>query len=267
MELRALRLVNFRQHEDTRIEFGHGITGIVGPNGSGKSTLLEAIAWAMYGNQAARGDKDSLRRLAAKARAPVQVALDFRLGAHEYHVVRTLTTAELHQDGTVIANSLSAVTDKVQRVLGMTHDEFFSTYFTGQKDLAVMASLGKTERAAFLSRVLGYERLRLAQERVRERRNARAGELKGLEAGLPERATIEREREEAAARLAASRAAADTAEAQRARAAAALEREAPDWKAWGERRDRVLWAWLTRQAHFRSWQTAAPRPTRQPTGS
>src|SRR5205809_6590912 len=109
-------------------------------------------------------DLDSIRRLGAKGRAGVEVDLEFRLGAHEYRVKRGLSTAVLHQDGQVIANSLKAVTDKLERTLGMTHDEFFNTYFTGQKELAVMAALGKTERAAFLSRVLGYERLREAQE-------------------------------------------------------------------------------------------------------
>jgi len=34
MELHRLRLVNFRQHADTELEFGPGITGIFGPNGS-----------------------------------------------------------------------------------------------------------------------------------------------------------------------------------------------------------------------------------------
>src|SRR5256714_11470714 len=33
------------------------ISGIFGPNGSGKTTLLEAIAWAIYGAQAVRGDR------------------------------------------------------------------------------------------------------------------------------------------------------------------------------------------------------------------
>ena len=44
MKLHRLRLVNFRQHADTEIAFGDGITGIIGPNGSGKTSLLEAIA-------------------------------------------------------------------------------------------------------------------------------------------------------------------------------------------------------------------------------
>ena len=72
MRLHRLRLVNFRQHADTEIAFGPGITGIVGPNGSGKTTLLEAMAWAIYGGQAARGDKESVRNLRAKPRSSVR---------------------------------------------------------------------------------------------------------------------------------------------------------------------------------------------------
>src|SRR5438128_3129910 len=224
MRLHRLRLVNFRQYADSDIVVGPGITGIIGPNGSGKSTLLEAIAWAIYGNPAARGDKDGIRNLRAKARSSVRVELEFGLGAHEYRVVRGLHNAELYQDGGVVANSLTEVTVKLERVLGMRHDEFFNTYFTGQKELAVMASLGKTDRAAFLSRVLGYDRLRLAQERVRERRNALASELRGLEAGLPESARLAAERTAAAARLDEVRRAAQAADAQRG----AAERQVAD---------------------------------------
>jgi exonuclease SbcC len=150
MELHRLRLVNFRQHADTELAFGAGITGIIGPNGSGKTTILEAIAWALYGAQAARGDKDSIRRIGAKGRTGVEVELEFRLGAHEYRVTRSLSTAALHQDGRLVANSLKTVTDKLAQALGMTHQEFFSTYFTGQKELKVMAALGKTQRGGVL---------------------------------------------------------------------------------------------------------------------
>src|SRR5437899_2092359 len=240
MQLLRLRLVNFRQHADTELEFGPGITGIIGPNGSGKTTILEAIAWALYGAQAVRGDKDSIRRLGAKGRAGVEVDLEFRLGAHEYRVTRSLTSATLHQDGQLVANSLKAVTDKLERTIGMTHDEFFNTYFTGQKELAVMSALGKTERAAFLSRVLGYERLREAQERVREVRNAVAAEVRGREAGLTDDAAVVAGRRAAEQRLAATRAAAQGADAARKAAEEGLKREEPRWNEWVARRERTL---------------------------
>src|SRR5881628_3253055 len=240
MQLLRLRLVNFRQHADTELEFGPGITGIIGPNGSGKTSVLEAIAWALYGVQAVRGDKDSIRRLGAKGRAGVEVDLEFRLGAHEYRVKRGLSTAVLHQDGQVIANSLKAVTDKLERTLGMTHDEFFNTYFTGQKELAVMAALGKTERAAFLSRVLGYERLREAQERVREVRNAVAAEVKGLEAGLPDSTGLAAARRAAEQRVAGARTSAKSVAAARRAAEDARGREEPRWNEWMTRRERTL---------------------------
>src|SRR5213595_2990299 len=240
MELHRLRLVNFRQHADTELEFGPGITGIFGPNGSGKTTILEAIAWALYGAQAVRGDKDSIRRLGAKGRAGVEVELEFRLGAHEYRVTRGLSTAALLQDGQVVANSLKSVTDKLERTLGMTHQEFFNTYFTGQKELAVMAALGKTERAAFLSRVLGYERLRDAQEQVRAVRNAVVAEVRGLEAGLPDAAALAEERQTTEAGLARAQATAQAADAARRVAKDALAREEPRWNEWVARRERTL---------------------------
>ena len=161
MQIRRLRLQNFRQHADTLLEFEAGLTGIVGPNGAGKTTLLEAIAWAIYGTDAARGTKDTIRRRGAPPRSRVEVELEFDLGPHRYRIVRSLGNAELYQDGELapIANSLGTVTDKVTRLLCMTREEFFSTYFTGQKEIAIMAQMTAPERDQFLSRGLGYEKL------------------------------------------------------------------------------------------------------------
>ena len=206
MRLISIRLQNFRQHEDTVIAFERGLTGIIGPNGAGKSTIFEAIAWSLYGNSAARGTRDSIRFAGAKARASVRVQLDFELAGHRYKVVRGLTSAECFLDGadSPIASTISGVSELLQRRLGMTRAEFFHTYFTGQKELDVMAALGPVERARFLSRVLGYDKLSSAQELVRERRRALVAETTGLRQGVPNADDVLRQVANAALHIAAA---------------------------------------------------------------
>ncbi|MDQ8157024.1 MAG: SMC family ATPase [Gemmatimonadota bacterium] len=233
MRLVRLRLQNFRQHLDTTLEFERGLTGIIGPNGAGKSTILEAIIWALFGAHAARGGSDTIRALRAPARAPVRVELEFELAGHRYRVLRGLTTAELYLDGAdaPVANSVRAVTEMVGRRLGMTRDEFAHTYFTGQKELALMQNLSAPDRGKFLSRVLGYERLRLAQHAAEERRKALTAELVGVRSALPDADALTRELAEA--RAARDRAAAEVTAAEAAVTAATTAHEAiaPRWAA------------------------------------
>ena len=232
MRLLELTLTNFRQHADTRIVFGPGLTGIIGPNGSGKSTILEAIAWAIYGNPAARGTRDSIRFHRAGARASVRVELEFELGGHRYRVSRGLTNAELYLDGGAapIANSIGGVSELLTRRLGMTREEFFNTYFTGQKELAVMAAMTPNERQLFLSHVLGYERLRAAQELERERRREIVAHIAGLRQGMPDPDAVSRQLAEAEGQRAASRDAVAFARDQRARAERELGEVRPRWE-------------------------------------
>jgi hypothetical protein len=134
------------------------------------------------------------------------VELDFELGGHRYRVLRGLTNAELYLDGaqTPIANSITGVTELLQRRLGMTQREFFNTYFTGQKELAVLAAMQPVERAKFLSQVLGYERLKGAQDLVRGERARIVAEVAGLRAGMPDAEVVTRQLAEAESQLAAA---------------------------------------------------------------
>lgn len=241
MRLNSIYLQNFRQHADAYIEFSDGITGIIGPNGSGKTTILEAIAWALYGNQAARGTRESIRFNRAPPRAGVRVELDFELGGHRYRVMRGLTNAELYLDGGVqpIANSITGVTELLQRRLGMSRAEFFNTYFTGQKELNAMSAMKPTERAQFLIRVLGYEKLRVAQALVRERRKLVSAELGGLRSGMPDPDAVWRQLSDAEARVAAARVRADEAGARQRETEEALELLRPQWEQARVERERV----------------------------
>ena len=241
MRLKSLQLQNFRQHVDTHIKFEKGLTGIIGPNGAGKSTLLEAIAWALYGNSAARGTRDSIRFSRAAPRASVRAELEFELAGHSYRVVRGITTAECYLDGgeEPIANTIRGVSELMQRRLGMTRTEFFHTYFTGQKEIDVMSTLGPADRARFLSRVLGYDRISGAQEFVRERRRGLQSEINGLKQGIPDSGEVSRAVVGAADRLTLTRKLARAAEKLRLETSKKLAEIAPKWIGAQAERDRL----------------------------
>ena len=242
MQINRVRLMNFRQHEATDLELGAGLTGIIGPNGAGKTTILEGIAWAMYGMPAARGNRETIRRRGAPPRSRVEVELEFSLGPHHYRIVRTLNGAELYQDGdpAPIANSIGAVTERVTRLLGMTRDEFFNTYFTGQKELAVMAAMSAPERAQFLSRVLGYERIRAAQDRLKERRSALRARHEALRSGLGDLAEIEAAEARARERVAAAAHRREGRDRRRRRRRTPADRDSPRWEELQRQREAAL---------------------------
>jgi exonuclease SbcC len=232
MLIHRLRLSNFRQHENTELELGTGLTWIIGPNGAGKTTILEAIGWALYGMPAARGSRETIRRRGAPPRARVEVELEFTLGPHQYRVVRSLHNAELYQDGdpSPVAVSIGAVTDRIERLLAMTRDDFFHTYFTSQKELAALAQMTGPERAQFLSRVLGYERIREVQNRLKERRTELRVRLEALRSGLADLAELDAAEMSAKTRLTTARKAEAAASKAFLRADAKSTEIRPRWE-------------------------------------
>jgi len=196
MKLKSLKLENFRQHEDSFIEFSDGITIINGTNGSGKSTILEALTWAIYGTDAARGNKDTIKFNKAKARAKVRVELIFALDDEVFRIERFLDKAELYhgENQTPIVTTQQEVTKYLTDKLGMTKDEFFNTYFTGQKELNFLGNQKPLERRKFISKVLNYEKIREIQEQVRTDKNSINNEIIGLKQGIADLDSIQEEK-------------------------------------------------------------------------
>jgi exonuclease SbcC len=156
-------------------------------------------------------------------------------------VDRGLTHAELYLDDaeSPIANSITGVGDMLRRRLGMTREEFFNTYFTGQKELDVMAAMAPSERAQFLSRVLGYERLRVAQRLARDRSRMIGAEASGVRTAMPDAASVERMHADASKRFAEATARAEQSAERRDRAGALLADLVPRWLAAQREREQL----------------------------
>ena len=203
MKLKSLKLENFRQHEDSFIEFSDGITIINGTNGAGKTTILEAITWSIYGTDAARGNKDTIKFNKAKARAKVRVELIFCLDDEVFRIERFLDKAELYlgDNQTPIVTTQQEVTKYLTDKLGMTKDEFFNTYFTGQKELNFLGNQKPLERRKFISKVLNYEKIREIQEQIRTDKNGINNEITGLKQGIADLDSLKEEKNIARAEL------------------------------------------------------------------
>lgn len=247
MRLRRLQLTNFRQHADTYIALQDGITGILGANGAGKSTVIEAVAFGLYGADAIRGTKSTIRWDRAPARRVAEVTLGFEIEGQSYTLTRSETGARLYAGDTIVADGTSAANAYVPTLLGMGWKEFASSHLTSQKDLARIASMGPTERQAFYREVMGVARVDGALADARREQNDLVKERAGLVAGLGERAPLEEE-------LAA--ATKEGQDAQRARGAAELAEEAA----------RTAFEWCeSAVAELRAAETEHQRLTREQT--
>jgi exonuclease SbcC len=148
--------------------------------------------------------------------------------------------AEVYLDGgqAPVAATLAGASDYLAKRLGMSREEFFNTYFTGQKELQFLAAMGPADRGRFLSQVLGYERLRRAQDLARERRRDLRAEIRGLQSILGDPDELVMARLEAQRRVGEALAAWKTAQEETGAAAVALRGHLPKWEAAQAARER-----------------------------
>lgn len=232
MKLKSLKLENFRQHESSYLEFNEGITIINGVNGSGKSTILEAISWAIYGTDAARGNKDSIKFNRAKPRTRVCVELVFEIDKDIYRVIRHLDKAEVYigENEAPVVTSQQEVTRYLTEKTGMTRHEFFNTYFTGQKELNFLKNQGATERKKFISRVLNYNKIRNAQEAARIDKNGLEKEIAVFKQGLQDVKNLEQEKKDIKEKLNKVREELDNKQKQFNEISDSLMKIEPEWE-------------------------------------
>ncbi|MGF3584839.1 MAG: ATP-binding protein [Thermoplasmatota archaeon] len=178
MILKTLTLINYRKFKYSTLEFPDGIIGVMGLNGVGKSTIFEAIAWALYGPNAARTSVDQIKRENAADSDPCRVELEFIFEDDRYRVVREMSGKSLSASASVLVNDKLAasgaetVSKYIQKKLGMDFKSFFTSIFAKQKELNVLSMMNASERRPLILRMLGIDELDEVVKQIRnDKRN------------------------------------------------------------------------------------------------
>lgn len=168
---------------------------LVGPTGSGKSTIIDAMTFALYGSVPRWGRKGMVSLALAPTVARGTVKLVFEVGGDRYVVARELRrlggqvsqrAASLErladpagraapgEDTEVLARDVAAVTETVERLLGLSYEDFCQCVVLPQGQFASLLHAKPSERQEILLRLLGAEHYRQMMMRANQRATSAA---------------------------------------------------------------------------------------------
>lgn len=191
MIITKLTLENYKQYRGEHVfPLAEDATiGVVGANGVGKTTIFEAIEWCLYNPRSIQNT--SIRPRGTGGEARVVVELTTGDGAQVYEVERILkrntTQAAVYKmnemgGGDPVVQGTRDVTDYISTTLiGLGHSAFVATFFTRQKELSFFGEMRPTERRREVSKLLGYETIKQAQQLIGDDRAKVRSEADGLQ--------------------------------------------------------------------------------------
>src|SRR5579875_325035 len=187
--------------EPARIDFTDAeFFALVGPTGSGKSTVIDAMTFALYGSVPRWGRKGMVSLALAPTTGRGTVKLVFEVEGQRYVVARELRRvgsqvsqraaslerladprglAGPEEPTEVLAGDLAGVADAVERLLGLTYDDFCQCVVLPQGQFANFLHAKASERQEILLRLLGAEHYRRMMTQANQRA-ATAAERAGV---------------------------------------------------------------------------------------
>ena len=206
--------------EPTRVDFTDAdFFALVGPTGSGKSTVIDAMTFALYGSVPRWGRKGMVSLALAPTIARGTVKLVFEVEDQRFAVARELRRsggqvsqraaslerlldprglAEPGELTEVLAKDLTGVTDAVERLLGLSYEDFCQCVVLPQGQFANFLHAKASDRQEILLRLLGAEHYRQMMMRANQRASAAAQRADTLTETLTTLADATPEAEDAA---------------------------------------------------------------------
>lgn len=196
MRLHSLEVSAFGPFADTVVvdfdELGaDGLFLLHGQTGAGKTTILDAVAFALYGTvPGARKEGKRLLSDHAPAGAVPTVSLEATVGGRRIRITRSpeYQRAKKRGTGTITENAkatlawldgagenLSRIPDiarEVERLLGMTADQFFQVVLLPQGEFAKFLRADNEERGKLLEKLFDTTRFKTVEEWFVDRKRA-----------------------------------------------------------------------------------------------
>lgn len=170
--IKNIRLLNWRSHSDSRLEFREGTNLLVGIMGAGKSSVLEGISFALYGTfPAVERRKMKLENAVRLSEGHATVEMEFLWGSDLYKVERSIerskrgtsSRAELYRNGSLVEHGPQAVTGHISELTGADYDLFTRAIYSEQNNIDHFLALDPKKRKEEIDSLLGLDRFELAR--------------------------------------------------------------------------------------------------------
>ncbi|MFH0885240.1 MAG: SMC family ATPase [Candidatus Micrarchaeota archaeon] len=200
--IKSVRLICWRSHADTLLEFREGTNLLVGIMGAGKSSVMEAISFSFFGTfPALERRKLKLENIIRLNEPKAQVVLEFVWENATYRIERAIerskkgvsTSAEIFRNGTLVEHGPVAVSAYIASITGMDYDLFTRAVYSEQNSIDYFLTLDPRRRKEEMDALLGLDRFESARanaitviNRIRSKRQGLEGQfsrekLRGLE--------------------------------------------------------------------------------------
>ena len=175
MMITSIRLVNWRSHKNTLLDFSKGTNLLVGIMGGGKSSVLEGISFALFGTfPALERRRVKLDDVVRFNEEQASIVLEMKWNGNDYRIERTIrrkdkrtaTKAEIFREGSLIDSGPKAVTSYVEGILGVDYDLFTRAIYSEQNNIDYFLNLDPRRRKEEIDRLLGLDKFETARSNI-----------------------------------------------------------------------------------------------------
>lgn len=173
----SIELGNFLSHNETKIEFGNGVTVFVGANGSGKSSIIDGITFALFGKHTRKFNKRLIKLGTSQGYSKVV----FNVNNTEYIAIRKIDrkgglSAQFSKN---VNNELieiaagerkqygESMTKEIEKKIGLSFEKIKVASIVQQGELNSIIKAKPKEFKELLNTIIGIDKFDTATEMMK----------------------------------------------------------------------------------------------------